>query len=70
MFEMEASRKNPGKSEQPAAPAVGPKIRQRAQEGGVISKSGISTPANAAADIDQQSKGQKSKIDDSPIELT
>lgn len=53
-----------------ASPPIGPKIHQRASDGGVISQSGITTPANAAAEIDQQAKGPESKIDDSPIKLT
>lgn len=71
MFEMEASRKKDEATQTDnAAPAAGPKISQRAEDGGVISGSGISAPADAAADIDQQAKDRKSKIDDSPINLT
>lgn len=71
MFEMEASRKKDEATQTDnTAPVAGPKISQRAEDGGAISGSGISAPADAAADIDQQAKGQKSKIDDSPINLT
>jgi hypothetical protein len=45
-------------------------VSQKAGEGGVIHKSGISAPAQSNADIDQQSTGEGSRIDDSPIELT
>ncbi len=51
-------------------PPTGPKIHQRASDGGAITQSGITAPANAAAEIDQQAKGPESKIDDSPIKLT
>ncbi len=53
-----------------ASPQVGPKISQRATEGGAVTQSGITAPADSSADIDQQAKGQGSKIDDSPIKLT
>ena len=69
MVEVEASRK-PTPDAKEAAPPAGPKIHQRATEGGGIEKSGITAPADSAAEIDQQAKGKGSKIDDSPIKLT
>jgi hypothetical protein len=51
------------------SPPTGAQIRQRAEEGAIIIKSGITAPADAAAKITQQAKGEKSKIDDSPIKL-
>ncbi len=70
MVEMEASRKKAAANDRPADLQAGPKIRQSAQEGGVITESGITVPADSAVDVNQQAKGQKSKIDDSPIKLT
>lgn len=69
MVEMEASRDKPP-PDRKGAPPTGPKIRQRATEGGGIKKSGITVPADSAAEIDQQTRDEKSKIDDSPIKLT
>jgi hypothetical protein len=71
MVEAEASRKPktiPDTKE--AALPTGTKIRRRVTEGGSIKKSGITAPADSAAEIDEQAKGKKSKIDDSPIKLT
>jgi len=69
VVEIEASRDKPPPAE--ASPAqTGPEIRQRAKDGGVITGSGITAPADSAAEIDQQAAGEKSKIDDSPIKLT
>ena len=45
-------------------------VSQKAGEGGVIRKSGISAPTQSNAQIDQQSKGEGSCIDDSPIKLS
>ena len=69
LVEVEAGRSKPTPDKK-AASSTGPKIRQRATEGGVIKESGITAPANSAAEIGQQAKGEKSKIDDSPIKLT
>jgi hypothetical protein len=66
--EVEASRTKPPTT--PATKEVGPSIHQQAEEGGVITESGITAPANSIAEIEQRAKGQKSKIDDSPIKLT
>jgi Tfp pilus assembly protein PilE len=68
MLEMEASRTT-DKTKTDAKNAT-PKIHQEAIEGGAISKSGITAPADSDAEIDQKAKGEKSKIDDSPIRLT
>jgi hypothetical protein len=77
LVEAEASRK---KSETPpdkttsdtkeTAKPVGTSVRQQATDGGVIKRSGITAPAESAAKIDQHAKGEKSRIDESPIELT
>jgi hypothetical protein len=69
MVEVEASREKSILDKKATSPS-GSKIRQRAEEGGVIKKSGITAPAGSAAEIDQQAKGEKSKIDDSSIKLT
>jgi len=69
LVEAEASRDRPSRGEEAVSP-TGSRIRQRATEGGVIKESGITAPADSAAEIDQQAKGEKSKIDDSPIKLT
>lgn len=72
LVEVEASReklKTTPDAKVPARPA-GMRIRQQATEGGIIKKSGITAPADSAAKVDQQAKGEKSKIDDSPIKLT
>jgi hypothetical protein len=69
--EMERAPGDPTAATQPAPPPpAGPKVRQRAGDGGAITASGISAPADSAADIDQQAKGEGSQIDDSPINLT
>jgi hypothetical protein len=68
VVEMEASR--PVEDSDAEDEEAGPKIRQRAKEGGTISESGITAPAESSAEIDQQATGEKSKIDDSPIKLT
>lgn len=70
MVEAEASRGDKSRPDKKPAPPIGPKIRQQAKEGGVITESGIAAPADSAAEIDQQAQGEKSKIDDSPIKLT
>lgn len=67
LVEVEAGRKP---ANDKASPLTGPKIDQRATAGGVIEESGITAPADSAAEITQQAKGEKSKIDDSPIKLT
>ena len=46
------------------------KISQEAEDGGTISKSGITAPAEAKADIAQRAAGEEAEINDSPIELT
>jgi hypothetical protein len=67
--EAEASRDKPAPDEALDSPG-GARITQRAQEGGEITQSGITAPADSEAQIEQQAKGTKSKIDDSPIKLT
>jgi hypothetical protein len=70
MMEMEASRTTTTAETSPDKTEASPKIRQQASEGGVITESGITAPADSDAEIDQKAKGEKSKIDDSPIKLT
>lgn len=69
VFDVEASRKTRHAAAE-TGPHSGPTVRQRAIEGGVIEQSGVTAPAGAAAEIDQQAAGEGSKIDDSPIKLT
>lgn len=69
--EMERTPGQPLPTADPAPPPpAGPKVRQRAGAGGAITDSGITAPAASAADIDQEAKGEGSRIDDSPINLT
>jgi len=68
MVEMEASRTKP--STPPDTTATGPSIRQQAEDGGAITASGITVPADSAATVDQEARGKGSKIDESPIEIT
>lgn len=70
MVEVEASRDKPTPDAKEAAPPARPRIRVRATEGGGIKKSGITAPADSATEIDQQAKGEASRIDDSPIKIT
>ena len=69
LVEAEASRKKSATKEE-KVPTAGPQIEQQAEEGGAIRRSGITTPADAAAKVKQRAKGEKSKIDDSPIKIT
>jgi len=69
---LEAKMERPGTSNPAKAggtPAGRTEVSQKAGDGGVIRKSGISAPAQSNARVDQQSKGEGSRIDDSPIEL-
>jgi hypothetical protein len=70
IMEMEASRTPTTAETSVDETEASLKIRQQASEGGVITESGITAPADSDAEIDQKAKGEKSKIDDSPIKLT
>jgi len=54
----------------PGTPTSRIEISQKAGEGGVIRKSGISAPTQSNVQINQQSKGKGNRIDDSPIKLS
>jgi hypothetical protein len=68
IIEAEASREKPAVGKQPTA-SIGPKIDQQALQGGKISQSGIKAPAESSARIKQRAEGEKSEIDESPIEI-
>jgi hypothetical protein len=68
IVEAEASRT--ASTPLPDAAKDGPKVTQEALESAEIIRSGISAPAGSSAEIAQQARGDKSKIEDSPIKLT
>ena len=70
MVEAKMERETGKDSPQPQTPPARTEVRQTAGDGGVIRKSGISAPAQGNAQINQESTGEGSRIDDSPINLT
>ncbi|MBN1220408.1 MAG: hypothetical protein JXM69_15885 [Anaerolineae bacterium] len=68
VLEMEASRPQKDATNQATPAETHPQVRQSAK-GGKIIQSGITAPADANAEIDQQAT-DKGEINDSPIKLT